>query len=161
MAVFDASYNYQKPGSTYTLDQFIACQSDDDFCYNNLSFIDQIDNIQYCVYNVVSDYIDEIIDSYCRKVQLSDEEMMKYMYRPKLLCYDIYGFTELHFLIMLINDMCSVKDFDKNLLYLPTKDNMTSLCRSILNANKTSIMQYNDANIKTSEEFEEKIKESS
>ena len=35
MGVMEYSYNYQKPESTYTLDQFIACQSDTNFCYNN------------------------------------------------------------------------------------------------------------------------------
>ena len=32
-------YTYAKPYNTYTLEQFIACQSDTSVCYNNLSFI--------------------------------------------------------------------------------------------------------------------------
>ena len=46
MGVIEYTYDYQKPESTYTLDQFIACQSDISFCYNNLSFIDK--NNQIC-----------------------------------------------------------------------------------------------------------------
>ena len=109
----DYSYSYQKPETTYTLDQFIACQSDTNFCYNNLSFIDQIDNIKFNIYNVVSDYKDEIVDKYCVDVEFTDEQLTKYKYRPKLLCYDIYGNQELYYLILIINDICSVKDFSK------------------------------------------------
>ena len=28
-------YNYLKPQNTYTIDQFIQCQSDTSICYNN------------------------------------------------------------------------------------------------------------------------------
>lgn len=142
----DYYYNYLKPENTYTLDQFIACQSDEAFCYNNLSFIDEIDNIDYCAYNVASDYIDELKENYCVNVVLSDEEMIKYRYRPKLLCYDVYGSQELYYIILIINDICSVKQFDKHNLVLPTKENMTEICKAILNSNKSDIAIYNAAN---------------
>ena len=146
--IMEYSYNYQKPEATYTLDQFIACQSDIAFCHSNLSFIDQINNIKYSTYNVVSDYMDEITASYCVNIELSDDQLNQYKYRPKLLCYDIYGSQELYFLILIINDMCSVKDFTKKKLKMPTKDNMTTICKAIMNANKSSIEKYNAANKK-------------
>lgn len=152
------SYSYQKAENTYTLDQFIACQSDTDFCYNNLSFIDQIDNIKYNVYNVASDYIEEIISEYCVSVELTDDQLSKYKYRPKLLCYDIYGSQELYYLILVINDICSVKDFTKNKLNLPTKSNMVELTKAIMNSNRSDIQSYNYANIKSSADIEEENK---
>jgi hypothetical protein len=155
MGVINYSYDYQKPELTYTLEQFIACQSDTNFCYNNLSFIDQIDNIKYNIYNVASDYIDEIISNYCVNVILSDDQLVKYMYRPKLLCYDIYGAQELYYLILIINDMCSVKEFTKKKLILPTKVNMPVICKAIMNANRSDIQNYNAVNVKTSAELEE------
>ena len=158
MGLLEYTYDYQKPEYTFTLDQFIACQSDTSFCYNNLSFIDQIDNIKYNVYNVVSDYIDEIIDEYCVNVELSDDQLAKYKYRPKLLCYDVYGAQEVYFLILLINDICSTKDFTKKKLKLPTKVNMTTLCKAIMNSDRQDIQKYNSANIKTSEQLEEEQK---
>lgn len=146
------SYDYQKPENTYTLDQFIACQSDETFCYNNLSFIDQIDNIKYNTYNVASDYIDELISEYCVNVQLSDDELTRYKYRPKLLAYDVYGSQELYYLILIVNDMCSVKDFVKKRIYLPTKNNMSTITSAIMNSNKSDIEKYNSSNIKKSDE---------
>ena len=40
-------YDYLKPEETYTIDQFIECQSDNEACYNNLSFIDQYNGIKF------------------------------------------------------------------------------------------------------------------
>ena len=158
MGLLEYSYDYQKPELTHTLDQFIACQSDTAFCYNNLSFIDQIDNIKYNIYNVASDYIEEIIENYCKTIVLTDDQLAKYKYRPKLLCYDIYGSQEIYYLILIINDMCSVKDFTKNKLILPTKANMPIITKAIMNANRSDIQKYNKDNIKTSAELEEKNK---
>lgn len=155
MGQLEYTYDYQKPEYTYTIDQFISCQSDTDFCYNNLSFIDQIDNIKYNIYNVASDYIDEIIDNYCVDITLTDDELFKYKYRPKLLCYDVYGTEELYYLILIINDICSVKDFTKNKLKLPTKSNISTICKAIMNVNRSDIQKYNADNIRTSAELEE------
>ena len=158
MGVIEYTYDYQKPELTYTQDQFIACQSDNNFCYNNLSFIDQIDNIKYNIYNVASDYIDEIVNNYCVNVELTDDQLSKYMYRPKLLCYDVYGAQELYYLILIINDICSVKEFTKKRIILPTKVNMPTITKAIMNSNRSDIQKYNDANVKTSAELEEEKK---
>lgn len=137
------SYEYQKPDLTYTIDQYIACQSDSEMCYHNLSFVDTRDNIEYDTHNVLSDYIDELREEYCVPVVLSDAQMAKYKYRPKLLCYDIYGNGELAFIILLINDMISVKDFTKNKLLMPRKAKMAELVKYLFNANKNAIATYN------------------
>lgn len=139
------NYLYQKPHETFTVDQFIACQSDSTICYNNLSFLDydEKNNINYNTYNVLSDYIDEIREE-CLIVILDDNQMMKYKYRPKLLCFDIYKNQELFFIILEINDMYSVKDFTKNKLLMPKVEAMNKITRYIYNSNKSAISDYND-----------------
>jgi hypothetical protein len=139
----NVSYDYQKPQNTYTLDQYISCQSDSNICYHNLSFIDNRDNIDYDTYNVISDYIDELRTEFTNNVILSDKDMERYKYRPKLLCYDIYGSGELAFIILIINDMCSVKQFTKKKLRMPTRSQMADICKYIYNANKKDIARYN------------------
>ena len=139
-------YNYNKPQNTYTIDQFIQCQSDTNVCYNNLSFIDQRNSIKYNTYNVLSDYLDEIRENYCLKIKLDKDNMFKYKYRPKLLCYDIYGDGELAFIIMIINDICDVKEFTKDTLLMPTKDNMNLITSRIFNSDKDDIEIYNEKN---------------
>ena len=139
-------YNYNKPQNTYTIDQFIQCQSDTNVCYNNLSFIDQRNSIKYNTYNVLSDYLDEIRENYCLKIKLDKDNMFKYKYRPKLLCYDIYGDGELAFIIMIINDICDVKEFTKDTLLMPTIENMQLITKRVYNANKNDIEVYNEKN---------------
>ena len=139
-------YNYNKPQNTYTIDQFIQCQSDTNVCYNNLSFIDQRNSIKYNTYNVLSDYLDEIRENYCLKIKLDKDNMFKYKYRPKLLCYDIYGDGELAFIIMIINDICDVKEFTKDTLLMPTIENMQLITKRLYNANKNDIEVNNKKN---------------
>lgn len=143
----NTSYSYQKPHNTRTIDQFNSCKSDTVMSYHNLSFIDINDGIAYDTYNVFSDYIDEIRDEYCLLVTLTDKEMDKYIYRPKLLCYDIYKNTELAFIILLLNDMCNIKDFKKRKIYMPKKDSMPELIRYLFNANRSVLQRYNKKNI--------------
>lgn len=138
------SYVYQTPGGTYTLEQYIACKSDSVVSYHNLSFVDEYNNIAYDTYNVLSDYVEDIQREYCVSVVLSDDELYRYMYRPKLLCYDIYGNGELAFIIMLINDMCDVKKFKKKKIFMPRKEKMSELTRYLFNANKRVISTYNN-----------------
>ena len=147
MAALD--YIYQDPQETYTIEQYIACQSDEVINYKNLSFVDKIHypellrDFHYSAYNVVSDYIEEIQNDFCVKVTLTDKDMYKYKYRPKLLCDMLYNNGELYYLILLINDMYSVKQFTKSLIYLPRRTTMNQLCGYIYNSNYSVIQKYN------------------
>ena len=142
-------YVYKPPSETYTIPQFIACQSDEDINYKNLSFVDKVrypelgKEIHYSLYNVLSDYLDEIREEYCVNVTLSDEELVKYMYRPKLLCHRLYGSGELAYIVLVINDMYSIKQFNKKNLLLPKKPAMNQLCKYLYNNNYLPIARYN------------------
>lgn len=139
-------YNYQKPQTTYTLEQFINCQSDNNVTYHNLSYVHKSDGFESTVYNVLSDYINEIREEYCMTVGLDKDQLFKYSYRPKLLSFDVYGDTELFYIILLVNDMSSFKEFTKDILLMPTKAGMAELTKRIFNANKDSIAKYNEKN---------------
>ena len=76
--MLDMSYDYQKPELTYTLEQYIACKSDDNICFHNLSFVDRLGDIDVDTYNITADYIDEIRKDYCLQINLSLEELTKY-----------------------------------------------------------------------------------
>ena len=136
------AYEYQKPNNTATLDQYIACQSNTSICHANLCYTELVKNIKLPIYDVVHNYMREIRDEFVSSVALSDEEFEKYKYRPKLLCYDIYGNGELAFIILLINDMYSVKQFTSKKLKLPTKEMMDNLVKYIYNSDKTYIDEY-------------------
>ena len=45
-------------------------------------------------------------------VTLTDEEYLKYRFKPKVLSFDLYGTVELHYLLLRLNHVYSVINFD-------------------------------------------------
>lgn len=57
------------------------------------------------------DYKD-IFTTYSVEITLTDDEVNKYKYKPKLLSKDIYDYEEYYFIILFINDITSSKHFN-------------------------------------------------
>ena len=72
-------------------------------------------------------YYDFILSA-TRTTVLTDEEMRRYKFNPKLLCFDLYGTVELWGLLLKVNNMTSVTEFTK-----PKIKTFTSQIFSILN----------------------------
>ncbi len=134
---------YDEPN---TIDALIALGDSDNANYNNTSFSTEYGGILYNLYNVTSDYM-KIIRRQCKKITLSNEEYLRYKYRPKLLCHDIYGVGEYYYIIMLINDICSVKDFTMRNIMIPTKNDMNTIIKGIYNNNKGVIDAFADSKV--------------
>ena len=79
------------------------------------------------------------------KITLSNEEYAKYRYNPKYLSHDIYGTTELWFLILEANELHSVRQFDSKTIYLYRVDIVEKMTR-ILNLETVS-KNYNEDQI--------------
>lgn len=84
--------------------------------------------------------MDEIMEH--RKIcTFTKEEQLKYMYKPKLLSYDIYNSSEAYFIILAMNGMCNAKEFDlaemKLNLLMPT--DMANYMSQIANVEKEFI----------------------
>lgn len=111
---------------TYTIEEFIAEGSSTEISYDKLSIFENVDGLYLVTHNVLDDYKKEIYQC-CRTIVLSTSEMNKYRYKPKLLAYDIYGSTELFFIILFTNNMCDVKEFDKKKLRLLPQDSLEEI----------------------------------
>ena len=130
-----ASNDYlNNPSLTYTLDQFIAMKSSDDMTYNNFSIYEKINGQNILETNLVDEYLDEL-SSLCSIVQLSIDEYKKYKYAPDLLAYDIYGSTQLDFVILAANDMVDPKDFDLRKIKLPTVSRLKTFLNEVYSTN--------------------------
>lgn len=134
--------NITDPGKTSTIEDFITFKDDVTVSYNNFSFKDKYDNIIYPIKNIVDDYIDEL-KKLLVEVTMSETEYLKYRYKPKLLANDIYGNPELDFLIMAMNGMCNMKEFDSKTIYLIRDIDLDNFITSIFNANKDDLDIYN------------------
>lgn len=126
-----------------TIGQFLDSNSGSrTVSYHNFSIIDQkeIDGetIQFIDINIIDDYIEELKELSV-PVQLSDKELSKYAYNPGLLAYDLYGSTELEFVILKLNGIIDPKDFDFPSIRLLEVQTMDDLLSNIFSAEATYI----------------------
>ena len=105
---------------------------------------DPQNNIEYDVFNVVSDYMNELKDL-AYDVTLTDEEYYTYRFRPKLLAHYLYGNGELYFIILWLNDMWSVKDFDLHKVKLLKNTDLSRVMTSINISERDFIRSYNES----------------
>lgn len=132
------------PIYSHSLDEFLEAGSVSGVpTYDYWSYIESYNNIEFVVHNVLSDYIPEL-KRLSTNVYLTDKEMQKYNYKPKLLSADVYGTTHFHYLIMMINGICNVKEFlNINPIKMIPKDDLSSYITNIITAEKKAIDIYN------------------
>lgn len=131
------------PNETYTVNQFISLKDSDSITYQKYSVLNRSltnDKIVYSIDNVIYNYMDEIMEK--KKIcTFTKEEQLKYMYKPKLLAYDIYNSSESYFIILAMNGMCNAKEFDlaEMKLNLLMPSDMASFMSQIANVEKDYI----------------------
>ena len=106
------------PALTYTLSDFVEIGKQDEMTYTNFSIIQYRMSTEFAEQNVVDYYLSEL-KSICLKItSFSEDEINRYRYAPDLLSYDVYGTTQLDFIVLLCNGMIDPKDFDFKRKYL-------------------------------------------
>lgn len=135
-----------KTSTTFTLDQFADSKSSNDISYYSMSLLerDPNTNIEYDVFNVVSDYMNELKEM-SHSVTLTDTEYYTYKFKPKLLAKFLYGNTELYFIILWLNDMWSVKDFNLRTIKLIKNTELAEALSKINASEKSFIKAYNES----------------
>lgn len=124
------------PDTTYTVEQFIAFKDSDPLTYHNLAILARsisYDGLTFSSNNIIYDYLDELKEESVL-VSMSDYSYMKYCYKPKLLAYDLYGATELYFVILALNNTCNIKDFNFKSLYLIEPEKLLAILNVIYNS---------------------------
>lgn len=135
-----------KTSTTFTLDQFADSKSSNDISYYSMSLLerDPNTNIEYDVFNVISDYMNELKEM-SHSVTLTDTEYYTYRFKPKLLAKFLYGNTELYFIILWLNDMWSVKDFNLRTIKLIKNTELAEALSKINASEKSFIKAYNES----------------
>lgn len=135
--------NATDPNLSYTIEEFISFKDDVTVSYNNLSFRERYDNISFPIKNIIDDYFDELMEL-TQEVKMNDTEFIRYKYRPRLLANDLYENPDLDFLILAINGICNMKEFDSRTIKLIKIDDLTDFLTSVFNSNKEDLDVYND-----------------
>lgn len=131
------------PALTHNLSEFLMSGRMEHVTkYGDASFLERDKNILYVVKNVIEDYIPDLKEM-ALKVVLTDDEYLKYQYNPKRLAYDVYGATELYYIILMLNNIGSIIDFNtKTLLMMKRLELFNSLASIMLTEGK-DIKRYN------------------
>lgn len=133
------------PEKTATIEEFIDMKETDDITYSQFSIlvkcIGENSVVQYAQDNIIYDYLDELNES-AVEYEMTDDEFVKYRCKPKLLAYDLYGSTEIYFVIMALNGMCNIKDFNKRKLKLLYRSRLLELLNEIYSA-ESEYIKYN------------------
>lgn len=131
------------PENTYTLEAFIAAGRSITISYDSLSYKERLSNgTEISILNVINDYMTEFRDLEST-VLLDEKQYRKYRFKPKLLCRDVYGNPELYYIILLLNRIIDVKEFDFKKVKMLKVDYMNILLSHIYNAEKKDIDAYN------------------
>src|SRR5574344_729590 len=106
------------PALTYTLSDFVEVGQQDEMTYSNFSIIQYRMSTEFAEQNIIDYYLSELKSICLNITNLSEEEINKYKYAPDLLAYDVYGTTQLDFIVMLCNGIIDPKEFDFKRKYL-------------------------------------------
>lgn len=106
-------------GQEYSINQFIKEYKEETLSFDTLHYkeiINKINNDGKLI--LLSDPIllkyDEELATHIIQLNLTDAELNKYKYNPKLLSYDLYNTTELWFMILRVNELYSTTQFNLN-----------------------------------------------
>ena len=134
------AYNSKSVDKTSTIEEYInAGAGTPTITWYNYSVLqpkrstDNKAEFQLEIDNIINDYLDILHDNE-EKVELTQAEQLKYYYNPELLAFDIYGTTELDFVILKMNGMVDPKEFDLPKIKLVKKSVLVDLLSNIYNA---------------------------
>lgn len=116
--------------------------------YNTFSFSMTINkSITIPFQNVITTTYAKELKTLAEEVTLTEEEYQKYKYKPKLLAYDIYNYTELFYIIDFLNNIYNIKDFNKRKLKLIPKRELFKFLSSVLQADSNYISEFNQDHV--------------
>ena len=130
-----------------TIPQLIAYEKTLDISHNGMhfksNFTSNNNNVIINFSSVCDKYFD-YVSKYSPLVTLSDREFIDYRFQPKKLSLHLYDTVELWSLMLKLNNMDSVLQFNKQTLYLPLRQIFEVLNEIIiLEKNEISVNKKN------------------
>lgn len=135
--------NTNDPTLTHNLSEFLqAGRNSKAASYGDFCYFERDGNIVYTVKNIMDTYLPELKEL-AIVVVLSDEEYDKYVYNPKRLAYDVYGSTDLYHIIMQLNNIANIRDFDMKRLLMLRKSDLMEIITRIMTGESKDMAMFN------------------
>jgi hypothetical protein len=103
------------------------------------SFVDNNSDIVRFNFSSVLDRYYDFILSNCISITFTDKDWINYRFQPKRLSMNIYKTTELWSLILKLNNMTSMLEFDQQTLLLPPVQTINDIINEIMILEKNAI----------------------
>jgi hypothetical protein len=133
------------PALTFTLTDFIEAGQSDQLTYDTFSLFNELNGVSIATYNIVSDYLSELKQTCVQipKENITVDQLARYKYNPDLLAYDIYGTTQLDFIVLYCNNIIDPKEFDfhHRYLYLPRASVLQTFLSEIYSTDYSTLSQ--------------------
>lgn len=107
----------------YDINQMIKEGKDSELTYATSSIVAGNENISFTYRNIYDEFIPVLKDKSI-ETELDEDNLIKFKYNPHLLAYVLYGTTDLWFLLLRINNMTRVTQFDKKKIKIIHPDDM-------------------------------------
>lgn len=141
---------YSRIKSTSTISELILAGKQEKYTPDNLHlkqvFQSNDDKIVINLYSVIDRYIEQL-KTLLIDVEMSDTEYEKYVYKPKLLCVELYDNIDLAPLILRMNNMLSVLEFNRKDIKL-FKTSVIGYLNEIINLEKERLDENESSNNK-------------
>ena len=137
------------PALTYTLSEFMDMKSQDELTYENFSIIRYEMQTKFAEQNIIDYYFRELKNICMKITSFTKEEIVKYRYAPDILAYDVYGSTQLDFIVLLCNGIIDPKEFDfkRKYLLLPKAAHLKEFLSKVYNS-ESGWLELNRAELK-------------
>lgn len=132
---------------TSTLEEFVESRTSSSISYQTFSLVEMLDfdndiKIEFPAYTVLNDYYDDM-KRLSVSITLTEEQYLQYRFRPKLLADYLYGNGELSFIILMLNELVSAKDFDMRIVKLISKSDLNEFLTLVRSAETEFVKEYN------------------
>lgn len=120
-----------------TIDDLIQWGKRQEVSYRNLSGNALIENkmknetIRIPLNSIMSEYR-YFLEPYTVEIEINDEELVLYQFKPKSLSYKLYGTTELWAVLLMINNCVSKIDFNKKKIKVLDPKRIMSFINEVL-----------------------------
>lgn len=137
-------YTHTVPMYTHNYSDFMSAQASiETVSYTDLCFRQKINNVSYVVKNILHDYLPEL-KRIAFTIELEEDELSRYNYKPALMSADLYGTTEFYYLILVLNNLYRVRDFvDINPVRLLKKSDINEYISKIYSTESAAIKTHN------------------
>ncbi len=116
----------------YRLDDVITASKTNEMTLQTTSLLSKVSsNVVFAFSNVMDKY-KSVIEPQLVKIKLNDDEYKKYKYNPHRLSLDLYGTTELWFMLLKFNKIMTSADFTLYEFYILHPENLETINRILI-----------------------------